>query len=42
MDATFPLDDAGQSLTRKGEGAPPVATPLLICVELTGLEPLAL
>jgi hypothetical protein len=24
------------------EGAPPVATPLLICVELRGLEPLTL
>jgi hypothetical protein len=46
MDAILPLDDAGrtlsQSLTGNDEGAPPVATPLLICVELRGLEPLTL
>ncbi len=46
MDTIFPLDDAdqtlSQSLTGNDEGAPPVATPLLICVELRGLEPLTL
>ncbi len=46
MDAIFPLDDAvwtlTQSLTDKREGAPTSPTPLLICVELRGLEPLTL
>ncbi len=46
MDAIVPLDDAGrtltESLTGNDEGAPPTATPLLIRVELRGLEPLTL
>ncbi len=46
MNAIVPLDDAGrtltESLTGNDEGAPPTATPLLIRVELRGLEPLTL
>jgi hypothetical protein len=46
MDSIFPLDDAGrtlaESLTGNDEGAPTTSAPLLIRVELRGLEPLTL
>ncbi len=35
-------DCSDDALAGNDEGAPPTATPLLICVELRGLEPLTL
>ncbi len=43
MEAIFPLDDVGwtssRSPTGNDEGAPPLATPVLICVGRVGFEP---